>query len=151
MASAADFNKKSLIWDSGKINSGESILQEYTGPALQSAKRYYWQVKVWDNQSHESLWSETAWWEMGLLKPEDWKASWVEPEQNVDPKSMPPAPLLRKGFALAKKIQSARLYVIRTTARPGSLKTMSPWASTPTATTKWPSFGRFFSSPLRRA
>lgn len=111
VATAADFNKKSLIWDSGKVSSGESILQEYAGPALQSAKRYYWQVKAWDNQNHESLWSPTAWWEMGLLKPEDWKASWVEPEQTVDPKTMPPAPLLRKSFTLNKKIQSARLYV----------------------------------------
>lgn len=111
VATAADFNKKSLIWDSGKVSSGESILQEYAGPALQSAKRYYWQVKAWDNQNHESLWSPTAWWEMGLLKSEDWKASWVEPEQTVDPKSMPPAPLLRKSFTLNKKIQSARLYV----------------------------------------
>lgn len=110
VASAADFGKKSLVWDSGKQNSAQSILVEYMGPALQSSKRYYWQVKVWDNQNHEAAWSETACWEMGLLKPEDWKASWIEPELTVNTKSMPPPPLTRKEFSLGKKIQSARLY-----------------------------------------
>jgi alpha-L-rhamnosidase len=65
------------IWDSGKIASSESIGIAYRGPDLESRKRYYWKVLVWDGagKSYES--SESAWWEMGLLHPGDWKAKWI--------------------------------------------------------------------------
>ncbi|MFN8356838.1 MAG: glycoside hydrolase family 78 protein [Spirosomataceae bacterium] len=108
VATSAQFDKKSVVWDSGKINSGESILQTYAGPALQATKRYYWQVKVWDNKGTESAWSEAAFWEMGIS---NWTAQWIDPEQEINTKTTPPSPLLRKEFTLKKKVQSARLYV----------------------------------------
>jgi alpha-L-rhamnosidase len=102
------FDKKGLIWDSGKVESNESILQEYGGKALEMGKRYYWVVKVWDNKNAESAWSNVAYWEMGIPA---WQAIWIDPEQEIDPKVSQPSPLLRKEFNLAKKVLSARLYV----------------------------------------
>jgi len=109
VSTRADFSKTSLVWESGKINSAESILQPYKGKALGSATRYYWQVKVWDNKNRESAWSPVAFWEMGLLSPDDWKASWIEPVHDTLQKI--PAPMLRKEFNTKKKIASVRLYV----------------------------------------
>ncbi len=109
VASAPDFSEKTLLWQSGKIMSGESVLQPYTGPALQSARRYYWQVQVWDNQGRTSAWSQPAFWEMGLLNSADWKAQWIEPD--TASKRYAPAPMLRKEFNLKKKIAGARAYV----------------------------------------
>lgn len=109
VASAPDFSEKTLLWQSGKIMSGESVLQPYTGPALQPARRYYWQVQVWDNQGRASAWSQAAFWEMGLLNSADWKAKWIEPD--TAKKRYAPAPMLRKEFTLKKKIASARVYV----------------------------------------
>ena len=37
------------------------------GPAVESRRRYYWQVRVWDPQGQASTYSQTSWWEMGLL------------------------------------------------------------------------------------
>ena len=102
---------KIIFWDSGKINSDESVLQTYSGNPLQSATRYYWQVKIWDAQGRESALSESAFFEMGLLFVGDWKAKWIDPEKDIDPKTQQPAPLLRKEFKLPKKVASARLYV----------------------------------------
>ena len=34
------------LWDSGKINSGQSLNIEYDGTPLESFKRYYWNVMV---------------------------------------------------------------------------------------------------------
>ncbi|MGG1636212.1 family 78 glycoside hydrolase catalytic domain [Paenibacillus sp. NRS-1760] len=65
------------IWDSGKIMSSDSNNVEYKGEALQSGKRYFWKVKVWDNNDHASAWSEPGFWEMGLLAPTDWQAKWI--------------------------------------------------------------------------
>jgi alpha-L-rhamnosidase len=111
VASSAIFDAKSLVWDSGKRMSEESILQNYAGPALQSGRRYHWQVRIWDQNGQESPWSETAWWEMGLLSAQDWQAQWIDPEKEIDVKKSNPASYLRKAFALNKKVQSARLYV----------------------------------------
>jgi alpha-L-rhamnosidase len=65
------------VWDSGKVVSGQSINVPYAGPALQSRQRYYWQVRVWDQKGQPSPYSQPAWWEMGLLSPNDWKAKWI--------------------------------------------------------------------------
>ena len=36
------------VWDSGKVESNESVNVAYGGPAVASRRRYYWQVRVWD-------------------------------------------------------------------------------------------------------
>jgi len=109
VATDKNFSSKNNSWQTGKINSSESVLQPYAGTALQSGKRYYWQVKVWDASNNESAWSAPAYWEMGLLQPQDWKATWIEPVQS-DERQMPGL-LVRKEFAVTKKIASARAYV----------------------------------------
>ena len=77
---------KADIWDSGKVDSAESVGIAYHGPALESRKRYYWKVRVWDAGGQVSE-SEKAWWEMGLLRKTDWKAKWIRwknPEDEAD-------------------------------------------------------------------
>jgi alpha-L-rhamnosidase len=106
---STDKNFKNILWQTGKVNSSESILQPYTGAALQSAKKYYWQVKIWDAANNTSAWSNTAFWQMGLLSPDDWKAKWIEPVQIAD-RHMPVL-LVRKNFSLQKKIAEAKVFV----------------------------------------
>ena len=82
---------KADVWDSGKANSDESVGIAYKGPALESRKRYYWHVRVWDSTGKASDSVEDAWWEMGLLHPEDWKAKWISwrnPEDETDRKDI---------------------------------------------------------------
>ena len=110
-SSITDLSKKKLIWDSGKKNSDVSIQVAYEGPALASAKRYYWQVEVWDNHGHDSGWSEPAYWEMGLLSPADWKAKWITPNLKEDTAISNPSPMLRRSFEVKKNVSQARLYV----------------------------------------
>ena len=79
------------IWDSGKTNSDESVGIAYKGPALESQKRYFWKVRVWDSAGHTSESSEAAWWETGLLHPADWRAKWItgnNPEDEADRKDI---------------------------------------------------------------
>ena len=100
-----------IIWDSQKTGSDQSVHVEYNGPTLQSAQRVCWKVKVWDNQGNESDWSDTAYWEMGLLQSDDWKASWIEPDIQEDVSISTPCPYLRKEFISKKEIQNAQLFV----------------------------------------
>ncbi len=105
----SSFSKKNLIWDSEKTGSDSSVHVTYKGPELKSGKKYYWQVRAWDNKGKASSWSETAFWQMGLLHPEDWKAKWIE--QGFASDESDPSPLFRKKFASAKKIKSAFAYI----------------------------------------
>ncbi|MFZ0863874.1 MAG: family 78 glycoside hydrolase catalytic domain [Candidatus Sulfotelmatobacter sp.] len=82
---------KADIWDSGSVSSAESIGIVYHGPALESRKRYYWKVRVWDASGQTSESEEGAWWEMGLLHAPDWKAKWIRwknPEDDADRKGI---------------------------------------------------------------
>ena len=108
VATNASFSSSTQVWNSGKITSDESVLQKYAGNALKSAQRYYWQVKVWDNKGRESKWSQTAFWETGLLSQADWKAQWIEFDE--DTSRYIPAPHLRKEFDVSKKIAKATIY-----------------------------------------
>jgi len=82
---------KADIWDTGKIDSAESVGIAYRGPALESRKRYYWKVRVWDGAGQQSESEGAAWWEMGLLHATDWKAKWIRwknPEEDDDNKGI---------------------------------------------------------------
>ncbi len=93
----------------GKSTVRESVLGPYEWSALKSGQRYFWQVKIWDNKKKESKWSETAFWEMGLLSPSEWKAKWIELEG--DTLRYSPSPHFRKEFNVNKPVLNARIYV----------------------------------------
>jgi alpha-L-rhamnosidase len=99
------------VWDTGKVASERSVHVPYAGPALESSRRYTWRVRVWDGAGRASAWSAPASWEMGLLRPEDWKARWIEPAADEDAKVSPPAPVLRGTFAVKGRVRAARAYV----------------------------------------
>jgi alpha-L-rhamnosidase len=64
-------------WDSGRVESDESVGIAYQGAPLESRTRYYWKVRVWDAAGHVSDSVENAWWEMSILHAQDWKAKWI--------------------------------------------------------------------------
>ncbi|PSL23380.1 glycoside hydrolase family 78 protein [Chitinophaga ginsengisoli] len=101
---------KELAWNSGKVSAEQSVHVPYGGAPLTSGKKYYWQVRIWDDKGQASGWSPVAEWQMGLLQPGDWKASWIEPGFVQDSISRP-SPLFRKTFQAGKKIQSATAYI----------------------------------------
>lgn len=68
----------SNIWRSGRVRSDRQVDVAYGGPALTSATRYHWRVRVWDQTGAVSAWSASAWFETGLLSAADWgTAAWI--------------------------------------------------------------------------
>lgn len=66
-----------VLWDSGKVVSSESVNNAYAGSPLASGRSCRWKVRVWDNDGHPSDWSPEARFSMGLLDPSDWKGDWI--------------------------------------------------------------------------
>jgi len=106
------------LWDTGRVNSGETLHIEYDGKPLRSGERCFWKVRAWPTRGADgpSPWSRPAWWEMALLDADDWKAEWINdgranPKSDADFFKPDPAPLFRKEFSLEKPIRRARLHV----------------------------------------
>jgi alpha-L-rhamnosidase len=111
VSSTEDNLKKDLgdIWNSNKTKGTASTKIEFKGKVLESRKKYFWKVKIWNEKAKPSTWSETGNWEMGLLNMTDWTATWIgklgtegKPAKAID---------LQKEFNLAKRAIKARVYV----------------------------------------
>lgn len=118
VASDPKLLRKADLWDSGKVESGESVLVPYGGENLLSRQECWWQVRVWDSRGRRSRWSRPARWGMGLLEKDDWKAQWIgAPWQGelgrdqIDGAPYSVEPLLRKSINISKKVVSAKAYV----------------------------------------
>ncbi len=64
------------LWNSGKVDSDQSIWVPYQGKSLKSNQRCYWKVKVYTTKG-ESDWSEPAEWGMGPLNESHWGGRWI--------------------------------------------------------------------------
>ena len=101
----------SLLWDSGRVESGQSLHIELKELELQSRQRYYFRIKVWDRQNRPADWSDTAWWEMGLLTPEEWEAEWIAAPLDYLDVQAEAGLLLRRTFRVERQLCRARMYV----------------------------------------
>ena len=95
------------VWDSGKVESSQSILVEYLGPNLEPRTEYTWNVTVWDNHG-ESAAAESH-FETGLLRGDafEGKARWIT---HTLGKESPVSPVLYKDFTVSGQVAKARLY-----------------------------------------
>jgi len=116
------------IWDSKKFNNSVSIQVSYAGKVLQSIKKYFWRVMIWDNKGNSSAWSDIATWQMGLLSKPDWNnAQWIGYDEPVDSLRIAPhvhqngkrswgprrniLPIMRKEFSVDKILKAATTYI----------------------------------------
>ena len=116
--------EESLLWDSGRVESGRSVGVEYEGEALRSGSRCVWKVRVWNGAGDPSPYSGPAVFETGFLERSDWKGAWISagkgPDESFDPPTgeeyddlangLAPSPYLRKVFSLDRSVRRARLY-----------------------------------------
>ena len=94
-------------WDSGKVESRESVILKYEGKTLHSAERVFWRVMIWDNNDLPSGWSSPAYFEMGLLDRSEWKGRWMSFLGGMHGNGI----MLRREFSLKNKPIKARAYI----------------------------------------
>lgn len=99
-----------LVWDSGKVISDRSVHVELGElPAVSRTRRYY-RVQAWNQRGTSSPWSESAYWETGLLSASEWKADWIAAPRGAGEEESEISPMLRGTFALSGSVREARLY-----------------------------------------
>ncbi len=97
------------LWDSGEVASPASLNIPYAGKPLLSHQRCYWKVRAWDKNHTPSEWSPVASWFMGILKPQDWQATWIASSHTAI--NSGPLPMFRREFAVKRKVSRATAYI----------------------------------------
>jgi alpha-L-rhamnosidase len=96
------------LWDSGQVNTDQSLDIAYAGKPLGTLARAFWKVRVWDQNQNPSTWSAPAQWTMGLLMAGDWHAQWIGRDDPQPTANVPsPARWLRKEFTADKPLRRA--------------------------------------------
>ena len=96
-----------VVWDSGEVASDESIHIVLKDLNPESKTRYYVRVHVTDQAGNESGWSESSFFEMGLLQASEWQAKWISTPESIDKKA---SPQFRFSFKVKDKVKNARIY-----------------------------------------
>ena len=98
---------KADIWDSGKILS-DKILVSYDGEELEALSKYFWTVRIWNENNNPSDYDELASFETGMMNANRWQADWISDSEDI---VLKPAPFFRKEFNIDKEVVSARAYI----------------------------------------
>ena len=94
-------------WNTGKIMS-DGQLVTYNGNTLEPFQKYYWSVKVWNQENEQITTPNLANFEMGMMDSKNWKGTWISDTRDIEMKE---APYFRKEFIIKKKIKKARVYI----------------------------------------
>ncbi|WP_455429561.1 family 78 glycoside hydrolase catalytic domain [Neorhodopirellula lusitana] len=104
------------LWDTGKVDSDQTLFVQYGGKPLQSRQQCFWKVQVWNDGDEAASWSATASWAMALLHDGDWSAKYIsfrdESPVHSDVKTLhlPAARQYRKEFETTKSVKRATVY-----------------------------------------
>lgn len=94
-----------IVWNSGTVNSGQSVNINYSGPVLVASTRYYWKVSITNNSGDKINSTEIAFFETGLLGSGWGNAKWIRTTESATG-----IPMFRKKINIQKDIKSAKIY-----------------------------------------
>jgi len=96
------------LWDSGRVDSDETLHIEYAGKALAPGQECWWQVTVFGRDGRFAATSRPSRWTAGILEPSNWKAEWIGLKAPpVAAGAGAPAAFLRSEFTLEKPVRRA--------------------------------------------
>lgn len=118
------------VWDSKQVRSYQQSFIPYAGISLESARSYFWRVRIWDGKGMVSAWSVPAKFVTGILNQKEWEASnWIAYDTLASSLKVMPGvhmngdhlgkkgleraiiPYFRKPFVVSKMPKEAYLFV----------------------------------------
>lgn len=99
-------NNKHVVFDSGKVESDQSVFVPYEGEPLERLTEYTVNVKVEDNYGNTAETSST--FETGLFSGESFSGDWITHALDANEKA---PPVFFTAFDTTKEVKQARLYI----------------------------------------
>jgi Glycogen debranching enzyme len=122
--------ESALLWDSGKVLSDGQHFIPYQGSPLTSGRRYFWKVRIWDQDGKATPWSDVTSFVTGVFHTSEWEDSqWIAYESLPDTLKVVPGvhgsgdnlgnkavkraviPFFRKSFTVDKPVAEAYLFI----------------------------------------
>ena len=100
-----DSSKRSLVWDSGEVESPQMIEIPYGGKPLAASTRYDWTVEIVNNLGERTTLEKPATFVTGLA--DTWQARWI----SIDRENTDPLPIFRKSFETDAEIDYAIVHI----------------------------------------
>lgn len=107
---------KADLWDSGKVESDQTLFVRYAGKPLASRQQCFWKVHVWDGNESAPTSSAPASWSIALLDDSDWTAQYISFRDetpihtDVSTLDLPAARQYRKEFHAERQVKRATVY-----------------------------------------
>ena len=76
------------LWDSGRVESDQSLFVPYAGEALKPGQTVFWRVRVWDAKEREGEWSQVLAFRMADELSGDSALQYALRQQHVKPVSI---------------------------------------------------------------
>ncbi|HEX8342495.1 MAG TPA: family 78 glycoside hydrolase catalytic domain, partial [Tepidisphaeraceae bacterium] len=113
------------LWDSGWVETGQSVGATYAGRSVPSGATAHWKVRVRDSAQSVSAWSKPAAWTSGLRTVDEWRpAQWIGSTADTTPDTVkaggvargkpvpqPPSMLARREFDCPRAVSRAVVFV----------------------------------------
>lgn len=97
--------EETLVWNSGKVQSGASVLVPYGGPDLKAEKKYDVKLEVEDNYANTS--GADLWFETGVFDSQSFIAQMITHDF---PKEETACPVFYHDFKAEKPVKKAWIY-----------------------------------------
>lgn len=107
VADDADFHQ--AVWDSGKVDSDQSVHVELEGLQMATRKRYHYRIQAWNRQGLSSGWSDQAIFETGFIDSSEWSAEWISAPAALTADA-DQVPMFRRDFLIDGEVSAARVY-----------------------------------------
>ncbi len=93
------------VWDSGRVESGRSVLVPYAGEALEEESRYEVELTVEDNHGNRA--AAAAWFETGIFDPQRFRAQMITHDLSAEETA---CPVFYRTFSLRGPVKKACIY-----------------------------------------
>ena len=105
-----DFSSR-VIFNSGKVPADSSGYILYDGDQLSSHKRYFFRIRVWDQNGEESPWSEVSFFDTAFIGKDMFRADFICTTDEEEKENETPCVIMRKAFELEDDVEYAKVYV----------------------------------------
>lgn len=100
-----------VVYDSGRVAADPSGFIEYKGEGLRSFEKYFFRIRVWDQEGEDSGWSKNSYFETAFVEDGKITAPFISTTDDKEKEGETPCVIMRRAFVLEDDIKSAKICI----------------------------------------